>query len=71
MARSVVIELQMPGDLKQFRLPRGVNRRLQELLDKQSQEGHLSRAERQEAEGLVNLAEMLSLLRLRAEGAAQ
>ena len=34
MSRSVVIELEMPGDLRQFRLPRGVNRRLQELLDK-------------------------------------
>jgi hypothetical protein len=71
MARSVVIELEIPRDLKQFRLPRGVDRRLQDLLDKQSREGKLSRAERQEAEGLVNLAEMLSLLRLRAERAAQ
>jgi hypothetical protein len=71
MSRSVVIELEMPGDLQQFRLPKGVNRRLQELLDKQSREGKLSRTERQEAEGLVNLAEMLSLLRLRAERAAQ
>jgi len=71
MSRSVVIELEMPRDLRQFRLPRGVNRRLQELLDKQSHDGKLSRAERQEAEGLVNLAEMLSLLRLRAERAGQ
>lgn len=71
MSRSVVIELEMPGDLKQFRLPKGVNHRLQELLDKQSRDGKLSRVERQEAEGLVNLAEMLSLLRLRAERAAQ
>jgi len=62
MSRSVLIELEMPGDLKQFRLPKGVDRRLQELLDKQSCAGKLSRAERQEAEGLVNLAEMLSLL---------
>ena len=71
MARSVVIELEMPGDLRRFRLPKSVNRRLQELLDKQSQEGKVSRAERQEAVGLVNLAEMLTLLRLRAERAAQ
>src|ERR1700756_2158760 len=54
MSRSVVVELDMPGDLKQFRLPKGVNRRLQQLLDKQSREGKLSRAERQEAEGLVD-----------------
>jgi hypothetical protein len=71
MARSITIELEMPGDLKQFRLPKGVNHRLQELLDKQSREGKLSRFERQEAECLVNLAEMLTLLRLRAEGAAR
>ena len=68
---SVLIELEMPGDLKRFRLPKSVNHRLQELLDKQNREGKLSRAERREAEGLVNLAEMLSLLRLRAERAAQ
>jgi hypothetical protein len=71
MSRPIVIELEMPGDLKQFRLPKGVNRRLQDLLDKQSRDGKLSRAEREEAEGLVNLAEMLSLLRLRAERAAR
>lgn len=71
MAQSVTIELEMPGDMKQFRLPKGVNRRLQELLDRQSRDGKLTRAERQEAEGLVNLAEMLSLLRLRAERAAR
>jgi hypothetical protein len=69
MSRSVTIELEMPGDLKHFRLPKGVNARLQELLDKQNREGKLSRAERREAEGLVNLAEMLTLLRLRAERA--
>jgi hypothetical protein len=71
MSRSVVIELEMPGDLKQFRLPKGVNRRLQDLLDKPCREGKLRRSERHEAEGLVNLAEMLSLLRLRAERAAR
>jgi hypothetical protein len=71
MSQFIVIEVEIPGDLKQFRLPKGVNHRLQELLDRQSRDGKLSRAERQEAEGLVNLAEMLSLLRLRAERAAQ
>jgi hypothetical protein len=71
MTQSVVIELEMPGDLKRFRLPKSVNRRLQDLLDKQSRDGKLSPAERREAEGLVNLSEMLSLLRLRAERAAR
>jgi hypothetical protein len=71
MSQSILIELEMPGDLKQFRLPKGVNHRLQELLDKQSRAGKLSPAERQETEGLVDLAEMLSLLRLRTERVAQ
>ena len=71
MSQSVTIELEMPDDLKQFRLPKSVERRLQELLDKQSRLGKLSAAERREAEGLVDLAEMLTLLRLRAERAAE
>ena len=71
MSRSVVVELDMTGDLKQFRLPKGVNRRLQQLLDKQSRAGKPSATERREAEGLVELAEMLTSLRLRAERAAE
>ena len=67
MPQAVQVELQMPGDLARFRLPKGVQRRLQDLLDKQD-EGHpLTAAERREAEGLVDLTELLSLLRLRAE----
>ncbi len=38
------------------------------LLDKQDQGDPFTESERQEAEGLVNLAEVLSLLRLRLEG---
>jgi hypothetical protein len=71
MSHAVTIELEIPDDLRQFRLPKGVDRRLQQLLDKQSRMGKLSSAERREAEGLVNLAEMLTLLRLRAERAAE
>ena len=69
MAQHIVIELDMPEDLKKFRLPRAVNQRLQHLLDRQSEGEKLSPAERKEAEGLVNLAELLSLLRLLAERA--
>jgi hypothetical protein len=65
MSRVVAIELEMPGDLARFRLPLAVNQRLQELLDRQDRE-RLTTAERREAEGLVNLAELLSLLQLRA-----
>lgn len=68
MSRSVMVKIEMPDDLNRFRLPAGVDKRLQTLLDKQSRKGKLTAAERSEAEGLVNLAEMLSLLRLRSEG---
>jgi hypothetical protein len=69
MPRVVAIELEIPDDLAEFRLPAGVHARLQELLDRQDRGLILSAAERHEAEGLVNLAELLSLLRLRAERA--
>lgn len=65
MSRQVVIELQLP-DLKTLTLPKGVNRRLQDLLDRQGRGEKLTHAERNEAEGLVDLAELLSLIRLRA-----
>jgi hypothetical protein len=67
MAQVVAIELELPDDLALFQLPPGVNARLQELLDRQDRGIRLNEAERREAEGLVNLAELLTLLRLRAE----
>ncbi len=67
MPQAVQIEVEMPGDLARFRLPKGVQKRLQKLLDKQDQGLALSAAEKSEAEGLVDLSEVLSLLRLRAE----
>jgi hypothetical protein len=66
-----VIELEIPMDLEQFRLPTGVQQRLQDLLDRQDHGTELTLAEQQEAEGLVNLAELLSLLRLREQRAAR
>lgn len=66
MTQSISVRLEVPDDLAQFRLPAGVEARLQKLLDRQDRGERLSSAERAEAEGLVNLAEMLSLLRLRA-----
>lgn len=66
MSETVAIELLMPGDLARFRLPPGVNERLTRLLDRQDAGEQLSAAERDEADGLVNVAEMLALLRLRA-----
>lgn len=67
MPQTVQFEMPVPGELAQFRLPSGVQKRLQSLLDRQDQGGKLSAAEQREAEGLVDLAEWLSLLRLRAE----
>ena len=71
MSQQVLIQLEMPSDLVRFRLPEGVDQRLQYLLDRQDQGEKLTAAERLEAEGLVNLGELLTLLRLRAERAGQ
>jgi len=67
MAQAVQIQIEMPGDLARFRLPKGVQKRLKMLLDKQDRGQPLTAAERGEAEGLVDLSEVLSLLRLRAQ----
>ena len=71
MSQVVAIELEVPDDLARFRLPPGVQARLQALLDRQDDGVTLTTAERQEAAGLVNLADLLSLLRLRAERARE
>ena len=68
---SITIELEAPGELARLRLPKGVEHRLHDLLDRQDGGTALTAAERKEAEGLVNLAEMLSLLRVRADRAAR
>lgn len=57
----------MPTSIRNFKLPKGVNRRLQDLLDRQDSGKKLTGAEKSEAEGLVDLAEMLSLLNLRSK----
>ena len=62
MSQHILIEIEFPAELEKFRLPEGVNQRLQALLDRQDQGEQLTPAERQEAEGLVDLAELLSLL---------
>jgi hypothetical protein len=71
MSQHILIEIELPAELEKFRLPEGVNQRLQVLLDRQDQGEQLTPAERQEAEGLVDLAELLSLLQLRARRIAQ
>ncbi len=64
---TVTIDFDLPADLAQFRLPEAVAARLQSLLDRQDEGQPLTDQERREAEGLVNLAELLTWLRLRAE----
>ena len=61
---SQVIEI--PIELTQFQLPIAVDERLHFLLDRQDEGMELTLIERQEAEGLVEVAEFLSLIRLRA-----
>lgn len=63
----MVLELELPDDAPQLRLPRAVADRLQSLLDRQDAGQSLNQAEREEAEGLVYMAELLTLLRLRKE----
>jgi hypothetical protein len=58
MSQSVLVEIEMPTELAQFRLPAGVNQRLEMLLDRQDQCYALTASERAEAEGLVNLADL-------------
>lgn len=69
MAQHALVEIEMPPSIEQFKLPKGVNKRLQDLLDRQDHSEKLTAAEKDEAKGLVDLAEMLTLLRLRTERA--
>ncbi len=69
---TATVEIDLPADLARFRLPAAVAARLEALLDLQDGGRPLTAEERAEAEGLVDLAEFLALLRLRlrAERAA-
>jgi hypothetical protein len=58
--------IEVPQELTDFRLPPGVHARLQYLLDKQDSGSPLTPEERAEAEGLVDLSEFLSLLRMQS-----
>lgn len=67
---TATLEIDLPADLARFRLPVAVAARLQTLLDLQDGGRTLTTDERSEAEGLVDLAELLTLPRMRAERAA-
>jgi len=67
MSQAVHLKVEVPDDLAAFRLPQAVQRRLNSLLDRQDQGQSLSVEESSEAEGLVDLADLLTLLKLRTE----
>jgi hypothetical protein len=62
--------IEIPVEVACFRLPEAVQARLQDLLDKQDGGEQLTPQERREAEGLVELAEFLTLLHLRVQRAS-
>jgi hypothetical protein len=68
---TLTIDVELPQDLAKFQLPPAVQDRLRDLLDRQDAGQPLNAAERSEAEGLVDLAELLTLLKQRAEKAMQ
>lgn len=68
---SVTLKLELPEDWKQLSFPPALDNRLQYLLDQQDRGHTLSDEERSEAEALCNLVDMLALLKLRAEQAAE
>lgn len=70
MPQNARIKIEMPVSPEKIRLPKGVDARLQALLDNQDRGDKLSVKEKKEAEGLVELSEMLSLMRVRSERVA-
>ncbi len=66
---TVTFELKLPEDWQALQLPQALHERLQDLLDRQDEQCGLSSQERREAEALVQLVDMLALMRLKAEAA--
>jgi hypothetical protein len=52
---TVTVELELPEDWQALQLPEALHERLQDLLDRQDEQGGLSSQERREAEALVRL----------------
>ena len=71
MSQPVIVTLELPDGLAGLRLPPDLERRLQTLLDRQDQGEKLSPKRRREAEGLVELVELLLLLRSRVRRTRQ
>ncbi len=71
MSRSVVVELQLPGDIGRLSMPPALHARLQYLLDLQDRNGKLSGMERREARALTEMADLMTLMKLRARRASR
>jgi hypothetical protein len=56
----------MPANLAKLRFPKALDERLHHLLDEQGRRGKLTAAEKREAEGLAQMANVLSILKLGA-----
>jgi hypothetical protein len=67
MSLPVFVELDLPKNWRKFRLPPALDKRLRDLLDRQDLEGRLSPAERSEAEELVELVDILTLMKARTQ----
>lgn len=70
MSQTIRLDLELPDNLARFKLPAGVIERLTSLLDKQDSGQALTDQERREAEVLVDLADTLTYLGLKARAAA-
>ena len=67
MSRTVQLTVPMPSKLAKLRFPKALDARLQFLLDEQGRKGRLTSGEKKEAEGLVQMATTLSILKLGAQ----
>lgn len=67
MSQTVQLTVPMPAKLAKLRFPRALNDRLHFLLDEQGRKGKLTAAEKREAEGLAQMASVLSILKLGAQ----
>ena len=64
MSQTVQLTVPMPANLARLRFPKALDDRLHFLLDEQGRKGKLTPAEKKEAEGLAEMASVLSILKL-------
>lgn len=67
MSQNIQLTISVPAKVAKLRFPKALDDRLHFLLDEQGRKGRLTTAERKEAEGLAELASMLSILKLGAQ----